>query len=42
MEWALEACGFEVQALYGDFGKGPYAAESGEMVFVARRNGSGV
>lgn len=37
MEWAFEACGFEVQALYGDFGKSPYTAESGEMIFVARR-----
>lgn len=37
MEWMLEACGFEVEALYGDFERSPFTAESGEMVFVARR-----
>jgi SAM-dependent methyltransferase len=37
MEWMLEACGFEVEALYGDFERSPFTAESPEMVFVARR-----
>jgi SAM-dependent methyltransferase len=37
MEWMLEACGFEVEALYGDFDRSPFAADSPEMVFVARR-----
>jgi len=36
-EWMLEACGFEVEALYGDFARSPFTAESPEMVFVARR-----
>jgi len=38
LEWMLEACGFEVEALYGGFERGEYAAESGEMVFVGRRS----
>jgi hypothetical protein len=33
----LEACGFEVEALYGGFDRSPFTAESGEMIFVARR-----
>jgi SAM-dependent methyltransferase len=37
MEWMLEACGFEVEALYGDFGRSEFTADSPEMVFVARR-----
>ena len=37
MEWMLEACGFEVEALYGDFERSPFRAESGEMIFAARR-----
>jgi SAM-dependent methyltransferase len=36
-EWMLEACGFEVEALYGDFARSPFTTESPEMVFVARR-----
>ena len=36
-EWMLEACGFEVEALYGDFERGPFTAESSEMIFVARK-----
>jgi len=39
MEWMLEACGFEVEALYGSFDRSPFTAESPEMVFVARRPG---
>jgi hypothetical protein len=35
-EWMLEACGFEVEALYGDFDRRPFAADSPEMIFVAR------
>ncbi len=37
MEWMLEACGFDVEALYGDFDRTPFAADSPEMVFVARK-----
>jgi len=37
MEWMLEACGFEVEALYGDFDRTPFAADSPEMIFVARK-----
>jgi len=37
MEWMLEACGFEVEALYGDFDRSAFAAESPEMIFVARK-----
>ena len=37
MEWMLEACGFEVEALYGDFERSPFTAESPEMIFVARK-----
>jgi RimJ/RimL family protein N-acetyltransferase/SAM-dependent methyltransferase len=37
MEWMLEACGFEVEAWYGDFARSTFTAESPEMVFVARR-----
>ena len=37
MEWMLEACGFEVEALYGDFERSAFSVESPEMVIVARR-----
>ncbi len=37
VEWMLEACGFRVEALYGDFGRQPFTAESPEMIFVARK-----
>ena len=37
LEWMLEACGFEIEALYGDFERSEFTAESPEMVFVARR-----
>jgi len=37
IEWMLEACGFEVEALYGNFDRGEFTAESPEMIFVARR-----
>jgi hypothetical protein len=36
MEWMLEACGFAIEALYGDFDRGPLWADSAEMIFVAR------
>ena len=39
MEWMLEACGFEVEALYGNFDLSPFKADSPEMIFVARRKG---
>ncbi len=37
VEWMLEACGFEVEALYGDFDRTPFTAESPEILPVARR-----
>ena len=37
MEWMLEACGFELEALYGDFDRSEFTANSPEMIFVARR-----
>jgi len=37
MEWMLEACGFELDALYGNFERGEFTADSPELVFVARR-----
>ncbi len=37
MEWMLEACGFEVEALYGNFDRSPFTAASPEMIFVARK-----
>ena len=39
MEWMLEACGFEVETLYGGFDRSPFAADSSEMIFVARSEG---
>jgi SAM-dependent methyltransferase len=36
MEWMLEACGFQVEALYGDRDRAPFAADSPEMILVAR------
>lgn len=40
-EWELlaHAAGLDVEALYGDFARGPYDDRSTEMVFVARRPG---
>jgi hypothetical protein len=37
VEWMLEACGFQVEALYGNFDRSEFTADSPEMVFVARR-----
>jgi SAM-dependent methyltransferase len=37
MEWMLEACGFEVEALYGNFDRSEFASDAPEMIFVARR-----
>ncbi len=37
MEWMLEACGFAVEALYGNFDRSPLAADSPEMIFVASK-----
>jgi len=37
MEWMLEACGFEIEALYGDFERNEFTADSPEMIFAARR-----
>jgi len=37
MQYLLELCGFQVEALYGDFQRGPFRA-GGEQVWVARRS----
>lgn len=37
MEYLLRICGFRVEALYGDFGRGPFRY-GGEQVWVARRD----
>ena len=37
MQHLLELCGFEVEALYGDFQRGPFRA-GGEQVWVVRRS----
>ena len=37
MEWMLEACGFEIEALYGSFERSEFASDSHELIFVARR-----
>jgi len=37
LEWMLEACGFQIEALYGSFDRSSFTAESPEMIFVARR-----
>lgn len=39
MQWLLEACGFEIEALYGNFDRSPLQADSPEMIFVAKRRG---
>ena len=36
MEHLLEACGFAVEAVYGDFDGGPVTADSDDLVWVAR------
>ena len=36
MEHLLETCGFTVEAVYGDFDGGPVAADSDDLVWVAR------
>ncbi len=35
---SLQAAGFIVDHVYGDWHKGPLRGDSGEMVFVARRS----
>jgi SAM-dependent methyltransferase len=37
MQHLLELCGFQVEALYGDFQRGPFRA-GGEQVWIARRS----
>ena len=41
-EWLglVDVAGLEVEALYGGFSREPFAEDSGEYVFVARRHGS--
>ncbi len=36
MEHLLELCGFDVEAVYGDFDGGPVTEDSGDLVWVAR------
>jgi hypothetical protein len=36
MQYLLELCGYQVEALYGDFQRGPFRA-GGEQIWVARR-----
>jgi len=38
MQWLLELSGFEVEALHGDFARGPFVP-GGEQVWLARRAG---
>jgi SAM-dependent methyltransferase len=40
VEWMLEACGFEVEALYGDLERSEFTGESPEILVVARQAGS--
>jgi SAM-dependent methyltransferase len=37
MEYLFELCGYEVEALYGDFEGTPFGPDSTEMVWVARK-----
>ena len=37
MQHLLELCGFEVEALHGDFAGSPFGPSSEEMVWVARK-----
>jgi SAM-dependent methyltransferase len=37
----LEQAGFEVEAVYGDFQRGPFTADSGEQIWVARKPAAG-
>lgn len=38
MEHLLVRAGFEIEALYGDFDRSPYASKQpGELIFVARK-----
>jgi hypothetical protein len=39
VEWMLEACGFEIDALYGDLERSEFTDESPEILVVARRAG---
>jgi len=39
MEWMLQACGFELQALYGSSDRSAFTSDSLEMIFVARKAG---
>jgi len=36
-EWSAELYRLAVEALYGGFARSVFTAESGEMIFVARR-----
>ncbi len=39
VERLLELCGFGAIDIFGDFDRSPFANDSGEMIFVARKNG---
>jgi hypothetical protein len=36
MQYLLELCGYEIEALYGDFRRGPFRY-GGEQIWIARR-----
>jgi len=37
MEHLLARCGFEIEALYGDFYKNEYTSKSADFIWVARK-----
>ena len=37
MQYLLELCGYRIEALYGDFQRGPFR-HSGEQIWIARKN----
>ena len=39
LEHLLARTGFQIEALYGDFQRGPLTADSGDMIFVAKPAG---
>jgi hypothetical protein len=39
LEWLLEAAGFELEALYGDYDTGAYTGDSPRLLVVARNPG---
>jgi hypothetical protein len=37
MQYLLELCGYRIEALYGDFQRGPFRY-NGEQIWIARKN----